>query len=366
MGLSLPYNTYTMFALPLPYVSALLLLVLLARLLFAPKRDALAVLFVALSALMMLSVGLRWSFPQQPLFLLALAMLSSLQAPMAWFCFYSTRQAACANVTWHYGLVLLATPCIAALFFAGITYWYWIEILLVALYAGYGMALLLFGLGWHTRLDTVRLSHIPTIQNAAVWAGALLLLNALIETLVALDFVWYGGRHAAALVSITQVLVLAPLTYSIVQAGSLFTNPPKLLLDHATPVVVAKSADDSNTDDSSKGDANIVQQLTQFMHSQEAFRDPDLTLMKLARQSGIPSRMLSGAVNRHCRINIAQWINQFRIEAAQQQLRNTDAHIGDIMLDCGFYTKSNFNQAFRRQTGLTPRAYRQQAKTATT
>lgn len=98
------------------------------------------------------------------------------------------------------------------------------------------------------------------------------------------------------------------------------------------------------------------------MQQHEPFRDPDLTLIKLARQVGIPTRTLSGAINRHCNTNIAQWINQFRIEAAQQQLRNTDANIGDIMLDCGFYTKSNFNQSFRRQTGLTPSAYRRQGR----
>lgn len=351
-----------MITLPLPYVSALLLLVLLARVLVQPNRDMPAVLFIALSALMMLSVGLRWSFPQQPLFLLALAVLSSLQAPVAWFCFYSTRKAAHTNTVWWYGLPLVATALIVALFFAGIAYWYWIEILLVALYMGYGVALLFFGLGWHTRLDSVRLSHIPAIQSTAVWAGALLLVNALIETLVALDFAFYGGRHAAALVSISQALVLIPLTYSIVQAGKLFANPPK------QPVSALDSSGDTDPPtpvepptDHTAQDAAMVQQLNELMHSQESFRDPDLTLIKLARLAGIPTRTLSGAVNRHCNTNIAQWINQFRIEAAQQQLRNTDANISDIMLDCGFYTKSNFNQAFRRQTGVTPSAYRQQA-----
>lgn len=361
-----------MIALPLPYVSTLLLLILLVRLLMQPNRDTPVVWFVGLSALMMCSVGLRWSFPAQPLWLLALVLLSSLQAPVAWWCFYAARKTAPAAYMWHHILPLFATPCIAALFFAGRIYWVWIEILLIALYVGYGTALLFFGFGWHTRLDTVRLSHIPAIQNAAIWAGAVLLLNAIIESLVALDFAWYGGQHAAILVAISQIFVLIPLTYSIVQASSLFANPPQTTppcsvgttTDTTEP---QKNIDSPQPEAASQSqhtihDAEIVQQLTQLMHKQEAYRDPDLTLIKLARQAGIPTRTLSGAINRHCNTNIAQWINQFRIAAAQQQLRTTDANISDIMLDCGFYTKSNFNQAFRRQTGLTPRAYRQQAQ----
>ena len=53
-----------------------------------------------------------------------------------------------------------------------------------------------------------------------------------------------------------------------------------------------------------------------------------------------------------------EYINRIRIEYAAFLLRSDDAAIEAVALSCGFENTSYFYRLFRRQHGLTPRAYR--------
>lgn len=55
-----------------------------------------------------------------------------------------------------------------------------------------------------------------------------------------------------------------------------------------------------------------------------------------------------------------QYILECRIALAQDLLRDSLLTISDISQRCGFSTQSHFTNAFRQNTGLAPRAYRQQ------
>ena len=52
-----------------------------------------------------------------------------------------------------------------------------------------------------------------------------------------------------------------------------------------------------------------------------------------------------------------------KFEEAKQRLADPSSErtILDILQDCGFSTKSNFNRAFRQHVGTTPSAYRKRA-----
>jgi AraC family transcriptional regulator len=52
-----------------------------------------------------------------------------------------------------------------------------------------------------------------------------------------------------------------------------------------------------------------------------------------------------------------QYVLQQRIERAKQLLRQGNRAIADVALECGFTNQSNFTRAFRRATGMTPKAY---------
>ncbi len=98
------------------------------------------------------------------------------------------------------------------------------------------------------------------------------------------------------------------------------------------------------------------------MLEQHLYRDPDLTLERLARRAGIPGRQISGALNRIYGRNISQLVNEYRVNDAKRRLVATRDPVTVIMLESGFGTKSNFNREFLRVTGVTPSSYRRAAR----
>jgi AraC-like DNA-binding protein len=100
------------------------------------------------------------------------------------------------------------------------------------------------------------------------------------------------------------------------------------------------------------------------MESREVYRDPELNLNRIARKLGMPARRVSVAVNRIHGISVSQYVNEFRIRAACNQLTGSDLPVTRIMFDSGFISKSNFNREFLRVTGLNPTEYRSRHPTS--
>jgi AraC-like DNA-binding protein len=94
-------------------------------------------------------------------------------------------------------------------------------------------------------------------------------------------------------------------------------------------------------------DAALMAQLEALMTERQLWRDPDLTLARVARRMGVPAKALSAAVNRVRGENISRVINGWRITHAAGRLQAGVA-VTEAMLDAGFNTKSNFNREFLR------------------
>lgn len=99
--------------------------------------------------------------------------------------------------------------------------------------------------------------------------------------------------------------------------------------------------------------------LEAHMLGREPWISPDLTVARLGRQTGMPQRVVSAAVNRFSGQSFSRWVNGYRVRAAMDRLdREPERGLLDIMLDVGFQSKSNFNRAFREETGKTPSEWR--------
>lgn len=87
------------------------------------------------------------------------------------------------------------------------------------------------------------------------------------------------------------------------------------------------------------------------------FRDPQLTLDKLAKQLDTNPKVISQVVNQGFEMNFNDFINQRRVEAVVQKMKAGE-HIERTLLslayDCGFNSKSTFNRAFKKYKGSTP------------
>ena len=106
-------------------------------------------------------------------------------------------------------------------------------------------------------------------------------------------------------------------------------------------------------------DPGLRPRLDAHMHNARPWLDPELTLARLARQLSVPQRQISELINDHRGTSVSRWINSFRITEAQRLMHAAPKRaLVELMLDAGFQTKSNFNKAFKDETGETPSAWR--------
>lgn len=84
-----------------------------------------------------------------------------------------------------------------------------------------------------------------------------------------------------------------------------------------------------------------------------------LTLASLAAEAGVSPPYLSSLFHAVCGISLWDYLLARRIEAAARLLTDgVSRTVLETALLCGFNNTANFNKAFRKITGVTPRAYR--------
>jgi len=104
-----------------------------------------------------------------------------------------------------------------------------------------------------------------------------------------------------------------------------------------------------------------TQKLLSCMESEEPYLNPDLTIMDLSDRTCIPQRALSELINNTMNKNFYDFINEYRIRKAQQLLLSPDFRnrtILGILYEAGFNSKSVFNSAFKKATGMTPSQFK--------
>lgn len=112
--------------------------------------------------------------------------------------------------------------------------------------------------------------------------------------------------------------------------------------------------------------AGVAERIQSHLREARPHLDPDLTVQGLSDQLRLPAKLVSSAINQHLGRNFNDLINSARVEAACRLLRDP-ARRNDkllaIQLDAGFGSRTVFNAAFKRETGLTPSHWRQSKHT---
>lgn len=101
-----------------------------------------------------------------------------------------------------------------------------------------------------------------------------------------------------------------------------------------------------------------AEKLAKRLESHEDYLNPDLKLGGLAESIGTNSSVLSKVINSIHGKNFNDFINGQRCSAFQQRIgaaEHLQHTLLSIALDCGFNSKSTFNRAFRKHTGISPR-----------
>jgi len=102
--------------------------------------------------------------------------------------------------------------------------------------------------------------------------------------------------------------------------------------------------------------------LIQCMETQKPYLEPSLCLNDLAEKASISPQYLSQVLNTCLNKNFFDFINSYRIKESKRLLSGQASNkktILEILYESGFNSKSVFNNAFKKHTGMTPSQFRQ-------
>ncbi len=152
----------------------------------------------------------------------------------------------------------------------------------------------------------------------------------------------------------------AGLIYYLCIAGYAQPQPRKL---HFTPAPASDTSNSTNAKPDKLTEEDLQKWragLEKLMAEERLYLEPELTLTDLARRLQTNASVLSAVVNRAFGKNFNDFVNAYRVEAVKSMLR--DPAVGHLSLlgiglECGFNSKSTFNRAFRKATGMSPGAW---------
>lgn len=84
-----------------------------------------------------------------------------------------------------------------------------------------------------------------------------------------------------------------------------------------------------------------------------------LGLAEVANAVGVHPFHLARQFHRHFRCTLGEYVRRLRVEFACQQLATSDVPLVEIALAAGFSHQPHFCRVFKRQTGMTPSAFRE-------
>jgi AraC-like DNA-binding protein len=339
---------------PLSFVLSLLLIIILVRMARRADRGVTGYAFLVLMGICVVLaaiVGLRWSYD------LAAArfvqpILASALPPTAWIAFGGLRQSGGRTIhtLWPHFLPIVAVAILSVVWRSPL------DLALVAIFTGYGTALLWLARGGADDMGAARIGEQTAAHRSLMIVGTLLIVSGLIDLVIAIDLGSDHGTHAVTIVAIANLITIALSGYAAA------------IGERSRPEAEQETNQRADVDarlhanaEGSISDFSIVAVVDGMMRERKLHRDPNLTLERLARRAGIPARQISGAINRTYGRNVSQIVNEHRVEDAKRQLTDTTAPITTVMFEAGFQTKSNFNREFLRVTGMSPSDYRRLA-----
>ena len=162
------------------------------------------------------------------------------------------------------------------------------------------------------------------------------------------------------------VLFVYLIAFGAIRQPSIFARWELSEKDEKNDEIVQQSSDSSeiqkySASTLSEGKSQeILVDLLQLMTEEKVYLDNALTIKDLSDRLGVKSKYLSQVINEQVGKNFFNFVNDYRVDEVKRRLRDENyKHLSilGIALECGFNSKSSFNNVFKRKTGLTPTQY---------
>lgn len=202
-------------------------------------------------------------------------------------------------------------------------------------------------------------AHIVASNRKIQWFTLLFYVLLSYEVVVSLLLVLVlGFAHLFIEVNYTYTLLTSAIIYILAYAVVL--NPDLLAPGFRRRYKNSREIDDREAD-------QWMERLLAAMTERKVYKNPDLNLEILARETQVPKNQLSRLINEKLEKSFNDYINEFRIREFIS-LYNTPEYkaynIYGIALEAGFNNKSTFNAAFKKSTGKTPTEFKKALEVA--
>lgn len=104
----------------------------------------------------------------------------------------------------------------------------------------------------------------------------------------------------------------------------------------------------------------LLKTIEQFIQTHKPYLNKEFNLNQFAQSIGYARSYVSQVINAHYGKNFNTWVNEYRIREARRMMVNQDNQrltIEAIAYEVGFASKSTFNEAFKKFTGITPSVF---------
>lgn len=108
---------------------------------------------------------------------------------------------------------------------------------------------------------------------------------------------------------------------------------------------------------------SLLKTLSTVIENEKPYLQPELNLSGLAERIGTSDKKLSALLNQSLSTSFYDYINHYRVEAVKEKLALKEYEkysLVGLAYSCGFNSKSSFYRAFRKETGISPTAYKAQ------
>lgn len=199
----------------------------------------------------------------------------------------------------------------------------------------------------------------PFSSETYHWLRALLWGNVVLWLFCAADVVIGPSTAFARFLPLMITLALLGIAYRGLLSAAIFAPGNGLQLVHEAGPLGATRGSSFSADELQRYRARLLD----CMEKQKMFLEPQLRLSDLAQVLGLKVYETSDVINRSLGMSFYDLVNSRRVEEAKARLvdaRYLHKTVLEIATECGFNSKSSFNEIFKRATGLTPTAFREE------
>lgn len=164
---------------------------------------------------------------------------------------------------------------------------------------------------------------------------------------------YFDGALSNIVFNLTILTYIVYIGHNAMKQNSIAISDIKGLMND-----IEESKDKQMSESQIKVFQKIKLDLLSMMVKEKPYLDQNLNIFTLAKKLNTNSKYLSQVINQEFNKSFVHFINEYRVEEAKQiLLANNNYTIEAQSQMVGFKSKSSFNIAFKRHTGLTPSLY---------